>query len=163
MRHRVRGRKLGVVTEHRIAMLRNMATSLFEKERIKTTVPRAKELRSYAEKLITKAKRGGLHARRQVACDIHDNAVVQKLFDTLSARYAERPGGYTRITKIGPRRGDAAPMAYIELVDRPLPKKAEKKPKKKAAAPEGEAAAAKAATAPAGSAGKVKKSKEAAE
>ena len=127
MRHRVRGRKLGVTSEHRKAMLRNLATSLLDKERIRTTVTRAKELRPYAEKIITRAKRGGLHARRIVARDIHDAAVLKKLFDTLSARYAGRPGGYTRIVKLGPRWGDAAEMAFIELVDRPVPKKVEKK------------------------------------
>jgi large subunit ribosomal protein L17 len=116
MRHRVAGRKLGRTTEHRRALLRNLSTALFDKERITTTLVKAKELRPFAEKLVTMAKRETLHARRQVLRQIHDRTVVAKLFDTLSARYAERPGGYTRIIKLGPRRGDNAEMALIELV-----------------------------------------------
>src|SRR5512139_3841574 len=118
MRHRVGQRKLGRVTPHRMALLRNLATALFEKERIRTTLPKAKELRPYAEKLITLAKReeNRLHARRQVARDIQNPAVVKKLFDTLGARFATRPGGYTRILKLGPRHGDGTEMAYLELV-----------------------------------------------
>ena len=117
MRHRVQGRKLGRTSEHRQALLRNLSTELFEKERIRTTLHKAKELRPYAEKLVTMAKRETLHARRLVLREIHDRRVVAKLFDTLSARYAQRPGGYTRIIKLGPRRGDNAEMALIELVD----------------------------------------------
>jgi large subunit ribosomal protein L17 len=118
MRHRVAYRKLGRVTPHRKALLRNLATALFEKERIRTTLPKAKELRPYAEKLITLAKRedGRLHARRQAARHIQDPAVVKKLFDTLGPRYATRPGGYTRILRLGTRRGDGAEVAYLELV-----------------------------------------------
>jgi large subunit ribosomal protein L17 len=118
MRHRVAHRKLGRITPHRIALLRNLATALFEKERIRTTLPKAKELRPFAERLITLAKReeSRLHARRLAARDIQDPAVVKKLFDTIGARFATRPGGYTRILRLGPRRGDAAEMAYIELV-----------------------------------------------
>jgi large subunit ribosomal protein L17 len=116
MRHKIAGRRLNRTTEHRISMMRNMSTSLFRHERIKTTLPKAKELRSFAEKLITISRKESLHARRQVMRHIHDKEVVAKLFDTLSARYASRPGGYTRIIKIGPRRGDDAEMAYIELV-----------------------------------------------
>jgi large subunit ribosomal protein L17 len=118
MRHRVAHRKLGRITPHRIALLRNLATALFEKERIRTTLPKAKELRPFAEKLVTLAKRetDRLHARRQAARDIQDPAVVKKLFDTIGARFATRPGGYTRILRLGPRKGDAAEMAYIELV-----------------------------------------------
>jgi len=118
MRHRVAHRKLGRTTPHRIALLRNLATALFEKERIRTTLPKAKEVRSFAEKLITLARReeDRLHARRQVARDIKSPAVVKKLFDTLGARYATRPGGYTRILRLGPRHGDGAEMAYLELV-----------------------------------------------
>jgi len=97
--------------------MRNMSTSLFDKERIRTTLQKAKELRSFAEKLITLSKKESLHARRLVLRDVHDKAVVSKLFDTLSARYSQRPGGYTRIIKLGPRRGDNAEMAIIELVD----------------------------------------------
>ena len=118
MRHRVAYRKLGRVTPHRNALLRNLATALFERERIQTTLMKAKELRPYAEKLITLAKRDDdrLHARRQVARDIQDPTVLKKLFDTLGARYATRPGGYTRILRLGTRRGDGAEMAVVELL-----------------------------------------------
>ena len=118
MRHRVAYRKLGRVTPHRTALLRNLATALFERERIQTTLMKAKELRPYAEKLITLAKRDDdrLHARRQVARDIQDPTVLKKLFDTLGARYATRPGGYTRILRLGTRRGDGAEMAVVELL-----------------------------------------------
>jgi large subunit ribosomal protein L17 len=118
MRHRVAHRKLGRVTPHRIALLRNLTVALLDKERIRTTLPKAKEVRSFAEKLITLARRedGRLHARRQAAREIHDAAVVKKLFDTLGARFATRPGGYTRILRLGPRHGDGAEMAYLELV-----------------------------------------------
>jgi large subunit ribosomal protein L17 len=118
MRHRVAYRKLGRTTPHRIALLRNMATALFERERIRTTLAKAKELRPFAEKLITLAKREDdrLHARRQVLRDIKDQTVVRKLFDTLGARFATRPGGYTRILRLGPRRGDGAEMAIVELL-----------------------------------------------
>jgi large subunit ribosomal protein L17 len=98
-------------------MLRNMATSLFKHGRIETTVAKAKELRQYAEPLITKAKRGDLHARRLVARDIRDSATLAKLFDEIGPRYAERPGGYTRVVKLGHRAGDAADVAIIELVE----------------------------------------------
>jgi large subunit ribosomal protein L17 len=133
MRHRVAHRKLGRVTEHRLAMLRNLTTALLEHEHIQTTVPRAKELRPYAEQIITVAKRGiakggpaALHARRLVAADIVDQDVVKKLFDTLAPRYAERPGGYIRIIKAGFRRGDSADMALVELVGSEFdPKKAD--------------------------------------
>jgi large subunit ribosomal protein L17 len=118
MRHRVAHRKLGRVTPHRRALLRNLATALFEKERIRTTLPKAKELRPFAERLITLAKRDTdrLHARRLAARHLQDPAVVRKLFDTIGARFATRPGGYTRILHLGPRRGDGAEMAYLELV-----------------------------------------------
>ena len=129
MRHRVAHRKLGRDTSHRIATLRALATALFERERIQTTLMKAKELRPYAEKLITLAKRedGRLHARRQVAADIRDGEVVKKLFDTLSPRFATRPGGYTRILRLGPRKGDGAEMAIVELLG------SEYQPEKKAA------------------------------
>ena len=129
MRHRVSHRKLGRVTEHRIAMLRNQAQALLRFERLETTVPRAKELRPFVERIITIAKRGlaggegngrELHARRLVLRDIHDRDVVGKLFDTIAPRYAERNGGYTRVIKAGIRASDAAPMAIIELVDRDI-------------------------------------------
>jgi len=125
MRHRVAHRKLGRVTEHRIAMLRNQAHALLKHERIETTVPRAKELRPFVERIISIAKRGvaggaengkSLHARRLVLRDIPDREIVSKLFDTLAPRFEGRPGGYTRILKLGPRQGDNAPMARIELV-----------------------------------------------
>jgi large subunit ribosomal protein L17 len=99
-----------------MALLRNLSTALLDKERITTTLTKAKELRSFAEKLVTMSKKETLHARRLVLRHIHDRKVVAKLFDTLSARYSQRPGGYTRIIKLGPRRGDHAEMALIELV-----------------------------------------------
>ncbi|MDE2761730.1 MAG: 50S ribosomal protein L17 [Gemmatimonadota bacterium] len=116
MRHRKKGRSLSRSPSHRRALLRNMATSLLRHERITTTTARAKELRPYVERLITLAKRGDLHARRLVARRIADREVLGKLFDDIGPRYAERPGGYTRILKLGNRRGDAADMALIELV-----------------------------------------------
>jgi large subunit ribosomal protein L17 len=153
MRHRVAYRKLGRITPHRNALLRNLATALFERERIRTTLMKAKELRPYAERLITLAKRDErLHARRQVARDIQDPVVLKKLFDTLGARFATRPGGYTRILRLGSRRGDGAEMAVVELLgseyqpgkDEKDKKAAESKaaPKKAPAArPKGEKAA----------------------
>ena len=116
MRHRKKGRNLSRSPSHRTALLRNLATSLFEHERIRATEAKAKELRPYAERLITMAKRGDLHARRLVGRRIADRAVLGKLFDDIGPRYAERPGGYTRILKLGHRKGDAADMALIELV-----------------------------------------------
>ena len=116
MRHRKKGRNLSRSPSHRRAVLRNMATSLFRHERITTTTARAKELRPYAERLVTLARRGDLHARRQVARRIADREVLGKLFDDIGPRYAERPGGYTRILKLGTRKGGAADMAIIELV-----------------------------------------------
>ncbi len=125
MRHRVAHRKLGRVTEHRMAMIRNQATSLLRHEHIVTTVPKAKELRPFVERLITIAKRGvaagdanlkALNARRLVMRDIQDRAVVSKLFDDLAPRFQARPGGYTRILRIGSRKGDGAETAQIELV-----------------------------------------------
>ena len=118
MRHRIDGRKLGRTTSHRIAMFRNMVTSLLDKERIRTTRHKAKEVRRIAEKMITLGKRGDLHARRQAAAFIREPVVVRKLFDSLANRYAERPGGYTRILHLPPRPGDNADMAFLELVDR---------------------------------------------
>src|SRR3954465_6510584 len=124
MRHRTSHRKLGRVTEHRIAMLRNQAHALLLHEHIETTVPKAKELRPFVERIITLAKRGvasaeaskSLHARRLVLRDIQDRDVVSKLFDTIAPRFEGRPGGYTRILRLGFRRGDAADVAMIELV-----------------------------------------------
>jgi large subunit ribosomal protein L17 len=116
MRHRVAGRKLGRKTAHRMMMFRNMVTSLFDKERIQTTLPRAKELRPIAERMITLGKRESLHARRQALAFIKDPAVVSKLFKTIAARFSDRPGGYTRIIRLGFRDGDGAQMAILELV-----------------------------------------------
>ena len=125
MRHRVSHRKLGRVTEHRIAMLRNQAHALLKHERIETTMPRAKELRPFVERIISIAKRGvaggaengkSLHARRLVLRDIQDREIVSKLFDTIAPRFESRPGGYTRILRLGYRRGDSAEVAQIELV-----------------------------------------------
>ena len=134
MRHRVAYRKLGRTTPHRTALLRNLASALFDQERIRTTLMKAKELRPYAERLITLAKRedNRLYARRLVLRDIHDAVVVKKLFDSLGARYATRPGGYTRILRLGPRRGDGAEMAIVELLGSEFkPKSKEEKGKKK--------------------------------
>ncbi len=117
MRHRKKGRHFARTAEHRKAMMRNMATSLFLHGRIETTVEKAKELRRFAEPLITKAKRGDLHARRLVARKISDAVALKKLFDEIGPRYAERPGGYTRVLHLGHRTGDAAEVALIELVD----------------------------------------------
>jgi large subunit ribosomal protein L17 len=125
MRHRVAHRKLGRVTEHRISMLRNQATALLRHEHLTTTVPRAKELRPYVERLITIAKRGlangtadakELNARRLVMRDVQDREVVSKLFETIAPRFATRAGGYTRLLRVGYRRGDAAEVAQVELV-----------------------------------------------
>src|SRR5690606_20905099 len=118
MRHEVAGRRLGRPTAHRQAMLANMVTSLLRHERIRTTVPRAKEARKLAEKIITLGKKGSLHARRNAGRIVRDSDVLAKLFDGLATRYASRPGGYTRITKLGRRLGDSAEMAMLELVDR---------------------------------------------
>ena len=118
MRHGVSGRKLNVTSSHRLAMFRNMAVALIKHEQITTTLPKAKELRPVAEKLITLGKRGGLHARRQAHAQLRDPVIVTKLFSALADRYRARPGGYTRVLKAGVRYGDAADMAVIELVDR---------------------------------------------
>ena len=118
MRHGVAGRKLGVTSSHRAAMFRNMAHALLKHEQITTTLPKAKELRPVAEKLITLGKRGGLHARRQAYATLRDDVIVAKLFSVLADRYRGRAGGYTRVLKAGMRYGDAAAMAVIELVER---------------------------------------------
>ena len=118
MRHRLSGRKLNRTSSHRKAMFANMAVALIKHEQIKTTLPKAKELRAVVDKLITLGKRGTLHARRQALAVLQDKDITGKLFDTLAARYAGRNGGYTRVLRAGHRYGDAAPMAYIELVDR---------------------------------------------
>jgi large subunit ribosomal protein L17 len=119
MRHRVGHRKLQKTTSHRLAMLDNMVTSLLEHEAIKTTVPKAKEARRLAERIITLGKRGGLSNVRLAERTVRSRAVLQKVFGELKDRYASRPGGYTRIVRLGFRTGDAAEMALLELVDRP--------------------------------------------
>ena len=118
MRHGAAHRKLGRTSSHRTAMFANMAASLIKHEQITTTLPKAKELRPFVEKLVTLAKKGDLHARRQAISAVRDVPQVGKLFDTLAPRYAERNGGYIRIMKAGYRHGDNAPMAVIEFVDR---------------------------------------------
>ncbi len=142
MKHRIVGRRLDRTTEHRTAMLKNMATSLFRHERIVTTTPKAKELKRFADKLVTLAKKASPHARRQANVEIRDVEVLNKLFATIGPRFAERKGGYTRIVRVGRRAGDNAEMSVIELVERTPAaapeegedKKADKKSKKAAAA-----------------------------
>lgn len=131
MRHKRIGRKLGVTTKHRKAMFRNMVTDLFRYDKIKTTDTRAKELRRIAEKLITLAKDGSLHKRRQAAAYIRDNEVLKKLFEVIAPKFKDRPGGYTRIIKLGFRKGDNSPISIIELVEEEF--KPAKKKKAKAA------------------------------
>ncbi len=126
MRHRKQGRKLNRTSSHRKAMFANMAASLIEHEQIVTTLPKAKEMRSVADKLITLGKRGDLHARRQAISRVRDVEQVRKLFDVLGPRYKDRNGGYTRVLKAGFRYGDSAPMAVIEFVDRDLEAKGAK-------------------------------------
>lgn len=118
MRHRKQGRRLNRTSAHRTAMFRNMAASLIKHEQIETTLPKAKELRRVVDRLITLGKRGDLHARRQALTSIPDMVLIDKLFTTLAERYADRSGGYTRVLRKGRRYGDAAEMAFIELVDR---------------------------------------------
>lgn len=141
MRHRVRGRKLSRTESHRKALLRSLTTSLLKHKRIRTTVAKAKETRSFAEAIITKARRNDLHSKRLVMSEIHDKAVVKELFSDIVQRIGDRPGGYTRVVKLGSRKGDAAGMAILELVDfnevirakeeEKKEKKQEKKAKKK--------------------------------
>jgi large subunit ribosomal protein L17 len=117
MRHRVAHRKLGRTSEHRLSLLRNLAASLIKHERLRTTEAKAKELRPFVEKLVTLGKRDSLHARRRALSILPQKDVVRRLFGEISPRFSERPGGYTRILKLGPRSGDGAPMAFIEFVD----------------------------------------------
>lgn len=140
MRHRVAHRKLGRRTENRLSLLRNMAASLIAHERIRTTEAKAKELRPFVEKLVTLGKQDSLHARRRALSILPSKTAIRRLFNDVSPRFAERPGGYTRILKIGPRQGDGAPMAFIEFVDyefkggeaaAPTPPPAKTKSKKK--------------------------------
>jgi large subunit ribosomal protein L17 len=140
MRHGVGGRKLGVTSTHRLAMFRNMAVALIKHEQITTTLPKAKELRPVAEKLITLGKRGGLHARRQAYAQLRDDVIVAKLFGALADRYKARAGGYCRVLKAGVRYGDAANMAVIELVDRDPAAKGQDSGPKQVQAEEAEAA-----------------------
>jgi large subunit ribosomal protein L17 len=145
MRHNVAHRKLGRVTEHRLALLRNQAMALLQHEHIETTMPKAKELRPFVERLITIAKRGvaaagasgsSLHARRMVLAELPDKDIVGKLFETIAPRFAERPGGYTRILRVGFRRGDSAEVAQIELVGSEYnPRAEDEKNAEKAAGP----------------------------
>jgi large subunit ribosomal protein L17 len=123
MRHGFRGRRFNRTVEHRGAMFANMAAALIKHEQIVTTLPKAKDLRPIVEKLVTLAKKGGLHARRQAISEIKDETQVKKLFDVLAKRYASRNGGYLRIMKAGFRHGDSAPMAVIEFVDRDVNEK----------------------------------------
>jgi len=158
MRHGVSGRKLNRTTSHRLAMFRNLVTSLLRHERIYTTLPKAKDLRRWADWMVTLGKRGDLHARRQALALLQEKDVVYKLFEELAPRYQNRAGGYTRIVKLGYRRGDGAPMSIIEMMTEtaPQPKKSKTKP---AAQPE--AAAAPVAETPAVAAGAAEPAAEA--
>ena len=156
MRHRKDGYKLGRLTQHRWAMFRNLLVGLFRHERIETTEAKAKAVRGLADHVVTLAKRETLHARRQVLSLVPDNEVVGRIFDTIAARFSERQGGYTRIIKAGVRRGDAAPMVLLELVDRAeTPADGDKKGDKKEKAPKAEKGEA-------GATGKKKKREKAA-
>jgi large subunit ribosomal protein L17 len=156
MRQQKSGKKLGRTSAHRHAMFANMISSLLIHERIETTEAKAKAMRGLADHVITLAKRENLHARRQVLSLVPDHEVVGRIFDTIAARFAERHGGYTRIIKSGVRRGDAAPVVFLELVDRPeAPKDGDKKGEKKGKAPRGEQGEA-------GAAGKRRKREKAA-
>lgn len=134
MRHQIKGRKLGRSPAHRKALFRNQLSSLVKEERIRTTLHKAKELRPLAEKVVTQGKRDTLHARRQVNRLISDRELVKKLFDEIAPRFHERPGGYTRIIRLGPRKGDGAEMAYLEFVDQGEAETATGKKSKKAKA-----------------------------
>ena len=123
MNHRIKGRKLGRGTNHRRALFANLAASVIKHEQVKTTLPKAKEIRPIVEKLVTLAKDGSLHARRQAMAFLYDKALVAKLFDVLGPRYQNRTGGYTRVLKAGFRYGDAAPLGVIEFVDRDVAEK----------------------------------------
>ena len=156
MRHRKDGFKLGRLTQHRWAMFRNLLVGLFRHERIETTEAKAKAVRGLADHVVTLAKRENLHARRQVLSLVPDREVVGRIFDTIAARFSERQGGYTRIIKTGVRRGDAAPMVLLELVDRvEAPADGDKKGEKKEKAPKAEKGEA-------GATGKKKKREKAA-
>ena len=132
MRHRVAGRKLSRTTQHRELMFRNMLVSLLQHERIKTTLAKGKELRSWADKIITLGKKGTLHARRQAFALLRDEGIVKKLFDEIAPKLKDREGGYTRIYKMGWRHGDGAPLSLVELVTFSSPEEKKKSPVKKA-------------------------------
>ncbi len=139
MRHGLSGRKLNRRSQHRRALFGNLAAALLKHEQIRTTLPKAKDLRPVAEKLISLGKQGGLPARRRAYAQLRDENVVGKLFTTLAERYKDRAGGYTRVLKAGFRYGDSAPMAIVELIDRdPAAKGADSGPKPEAAEPEAE-------------------------
>jgi large subunit ribosomal protein L17 len=127
MRHLSKGKRLGRTTSHRKALLRNLVTSFLDKERVTTTIAKAKEARPLAEKMITLAKKNTLHTRRQALAFVTKESTVRKLFDTLGPRFSERPGGYSRIVKTGPRAGDGAEMAVLELIGTEFKQKAKKK------------------------------------
>ena len=127
MRHLSKGKKLGRTTAHRRALLRNLVTSFLDKERVTTTIAKAKEARPLAEKMITLAKKNTLHTRRQALAFVTKESIVRKLFDTLGPRFSERPGGYSRIVKTGPRAGDGAEMAVLELIGTEFKQKVKKK------------------------------------
>jgi len=148
MRHLKSGRKLNRSSSHRKAMWRNMVTSLLLHEKVQTTDPKAKELRRWADRMVTLGKRGTLHARRQALAFVRSRNAVKKLFEEIAPRFRDRPGGYTRITKIGPRRGDAAALSMIELTergDRALSEAEKKRERKRKAAQKKQEAAAKSA------------------
>jgi large subunit ribosomal protein L17 len=149
MRHGKSGRRLGRTTSHREAMFRNLVTSFLNHEKITTTDAKAKEIRSVAERMITLGKRGDLHSLRQAASYIREKSIVTKLFSTIAPRFKDRPGGYTRIVKLGIRQGDAAPVSLIELVEEQMkPQKVRKQPAKATVTPKAVAAAAPAAVEP---------------
>jgi large subunit ribosomal protein L17 len=140
MRHKRGGSKLGRLTAHRWALFRDLLTGLFIHERITTTLAKAKAIRPLADHLVTLAKQDTLHARRQALTFVPDTATVHRLFDTIGARYGDRRGGYTRVLQIGTRRGDGAPLAILELVDRPEAPKQKAEKGKKVAEPKGKEA-----------------------
>jgi len=137
MRHNRAGRKLGRVSEHRRALFRNQLLSLLQKERIITTLPKAKELQPIAERMVTLGRKNTVHARRLVNRWVADRQVIKKLFGEIAPRFASRPGGYTRIVKLGPRKGDGAELAILEFVDYKLPQAAKEKKKAKEEASKG--------------------------
>jgi large subunit ribosomal protein L17 len=147
MRHLKSGRKFGRNSSSRKAMMRNLATSLFKHERIQTTDAKAKELRGFVERLITRAGKGTLHDRRLVLTEIHDKVVAKKLFDEIAPRYVERPGGYTRVTRVGFRKGDGAELAIIELIQDELAKKKRRRKRRKSTDAEAESQTAETAAA----------------